>query len=75
MSQAIVFAFGIGSVIANVIKIEQGNLIGADISDPHAFLVFDFLHEPVVVHDAKLRNAAKTPGGRSQSDPMMKTLF
>ena len=75
MPQAVVFALGVGNVITDMTKIEQGNLIGADISDSHAFLVFDFLHQPVVVHDAEFRNAAKTPGRRPQSDSVMKTFF
>lgn len=75
MPQAVVFALGVGNVITDMTKIEQGDLIGADISDSHALLIFDFLHQPVVVHDAKFRNAAKTPGRRPQSDSMMKAFF
>jgi len=74
MAQTIVFALGVGRVGADLIKTEQGNMIGADIPDTHAQFVFNFLHQPVVIHDPQFGHAAEAPGRRPQSDTVMKTF-
>ena len=48
-------------------------MIGADIPDPYLGF-FDFLHQPVVIHDSQFSHAAKTACGRPQPDPVMDAL-
>ncbi len=63
MAQTIELALRVCHIFTDLVKPEKRNVISADIPDAY-LVVFGFLHEPIIIHDPELGDAAKASSRR-----------